>query len=142
MSYTTFEFYKDIYFGNSITEENFPRVSERASEYIDYLTFNRINEEILQEYNIKIQKLCCAIADFLNDIDIYNASMSNNSDNRPISSKTVGSISVTYANKVSYVESYVTDTSKINAHIYDLVSRYLADTGLLNGNIKKVRFKR
>lgn len=142
MSYTTFDFYKNTYFGNSITEENFPRVSERASEYIDYLTFNRINDEILQEYSIKIQKSCCAIAEFLNDIDIYNASTSNNSNSRQISSKTVGSISVTYSSKVSYIESYISDTSKIDTHIYELASRYLIDTGLMNGSIKKARFKR
>lgn len=141
MCYTTFDFYQNTYFGNSITEENFPRVSERASEYIDYLTFNRINEEILQEYSVKIQKSCCAIAEFLNDIDVYNASISNN-DTRMISSKTVGSISVTYASKVSYIESYINDTSKIDTHIYELASRYLVDTGLMNGCIKKARFKR
>lgn len=142
MGYTTFDFYKNTYFGNSITEENFPKVSARASEYIDYLTFNRINDEILQEYSIKIQNSCCAVAEFLNDIDTYNASTSNNSDNRQISSKTVGSISVKYASKVSYIESYINDTSKIDTHIYELVSRYLVDTGLMNGCIKKARFKR
>lgn len=142
MSYTTFDFYKNTYFGNSITEENFLRVSERASEHIDYLTFNRINDEILQEYSVKIQKSCCAIAEFLNDIDIYNASTSNNSNSRQISSKTVGSISVTYSSKVSYIESYISDTSKIDTHIYELASRYLIDTGLMNGSIKKARFKR
>lgn len=142
MSYTTFDFYKNTYFGSSIAEKDFPRVSERASEYVDHLTFNRIDEENLQKYTVQIQKLCCSIADFLNDIDIYNVSISNNDDNRILSSKTVGSISVTYASKVSYVESYITDNSKIDIHIYELASRYLADTGLLNGCIKKAHFKR
>lgn len=142
MSYTTFDFYKNTYFGNSIVEDDFFRVSERASEHIDYLTFNRINDEILQEYNIKIQKSCCAVAEFLNDIDIYNASMLNDSDSRPISSKTVGNISITYASKVSYIENYISDSSKIDTHIYELASRYLIDTGLMNRNIKKIRFMR
>lgn len=142
MSYTTFDFYKNTYFGNSISEENFSRVSERASEWIDYLTFNRITNEILLEYNIKIQKTCCAIAEFFNDIDIYNSCTLDNTDNRQISSKTVGSISITYTNKVSYVEKYINDNSKINTHIYELALHYLSNTGLVNGYIENVRFMR
>lgn len=140
--YTTYDFYKDTYLGTSIKEENFNSFCYRASEYLDYYTFNRINDGILLQYSTQIQSVCCAIADFLNDVEQYNSNSLSNSDSKAISSKTVGSISVSYMTTKSYMESYMTDTSKIDSHIYDLLSKYLIGTSLLYNGIDKVHFKR
>ena len=69
MGYTTFEFYTDSYFGDSIAESSFPKWNERASEKLDFLTNGNITEESVEEFDEKIQKATCALADLLYQID-------------------------------------------------------------------------
>ena len=38
MGYTTFEFYRDSYYGDSIGESLFPKWNDRASEKLEQLT--------------------------------------------------------------------------------------------------------
>lgn len=44
MAYCDYDFYKNEYLGNVVAEVDFPRLAERASEKIDMLTFERIEE--------------------------------------------------------------------------------------------------
>ena len=43
MAYCDYDFYTNKYLGNVITEADFPRLSERASEKLDRLTFDRLS---------------------------------------------------------------------------------------------------
>ena len=42
MAYADYEFYKTSFFGNVVPESDFNRFSERASDFIDMLTFDRL----------------------------------------------------------------------------------------------------
>ena len=48
MAYADYEFYKDRYYGSMIPEADFPRLSERASDFIDTLTFDRLVDGLPQ----------------------------------------------------------------------------------------------
>ena len=56
MGYTTFEFYRDSYYGDSIEESLFPKWEDRATTKLDQLTYGNITEESLQDTMSRFRK--------------------------------------------------------------------------------------
>ena len=78
MAYTDYQFYTTKYFGDAVTEEEFPKYAERASERVDSITFDRLADGLPEDVraNTKVQKAVCAVAEALHQIDsIRKASM-------------------------------------------------------------------
>lgn len=130
MAYADFDFYTGTYAGNAVRAEDFPRLSERSSEIIDDFTYHRIDENTIEKYNMPVKKACCAVCDYLNNIEIVNDTL-RNPEKHIVTSETAGNISKTYANPLSTVS----DENIRNAEIYNIISRYLACTGLMNRNV-------
>ena len=42
MAYADYEFYKTSYFGSVVPETDFPRLAERASDFVDTMTLDRL----------------------------------------------------------------------------------------------------
>ena len=42
MAYADYEFYTTSYFGSAVPETDFPRLAERASDFVDTMTFDRL----------------------------------------------------------------------------------------------------
>lgn len=65
MAYADLEFYKTSYFGNVVPDSDFPRVAERASDYIDHITFDRLADWMPEEerQQTRIKKAVCALAE-------------------------------------------------------------------------------
>ena len=42
MAYTTFTFYEQTYHGNVIPSDEFDRIADRASDFLDTITFDRL----------------------------------------------------------------------------------------------------
>lgn len=80
MAYADYTFYTTSYYGSKIPENDFPYFSERASDYIDSLSFAETDE-------ISLAKACCACAEIM-----YSAQ-----PEKQISSEKVGDYSVSYA---------------------------------------------
>ena len=72
MAYADYEFYKTSFFGNVVPESDFKRFSERASDFIDQLTFDRLADGLPwdERQQKRIKKAVCAAADILYQIDI------------------------------------------------------------------------
>ena len=72
MAYADYEFYKTSFFGNVVPESDFNRFSERASVFIDLLTFDRLTDglPVDERQQKRIKKAVCAAADILYQIDI------------------------------------------------------------------------
>lgn len=72
MAYTNYEFYKEQYFGTIIPEADFPRLAERASDFIDTITFDRLVDGLPAEERAatKVQKAVCAVAETLYQIGL------------------------------------------------------------------------
>ena len=72
MAYADYEFYKTSFFGNVVPESDFMRFSERASDFIDLLTFDRLTDVLPgdERQQKRIKKAVCAAADILYRIDI------------------------------------------------------------------------
>lgn len=72
MAYTDYEFYKNRYFGTIIPEADFPRLSERASDFIDTITSDRLADGLPtnERAAAKVQKAVCAVAEALYQIGL------------------------------------------------------------------------
>lgn len=93
MSYCDYEFYTEVYFGNQIAEDDFPRLSSRASDYIRFVT-KGISDNV-EGLNLEaVKKATCAIAEILLDESRMAANVF--SEGNAVSSETVGSWSKSY----------------------------------------------
>ena len=98
MVYTSYEFYKNEYFGDAIADADFLKYELKARMKLNYLTEKRITAEILADetMNHLIQMSVCAIADELYKID-KAADMTGTTENgegKIIKSKSSGSESI------------------------------------------------
>lgn len=115
MIYADYSYYKDQFHGSLIPEAEFEYRSARASEYLDWATFGRISEELMESDTaaaLKIRSCCCAVAEADHSYEKIAGK----------TSEKIGSYSVSYAER--------TDEAKNNA-LYRLVDMYLGNTGLL-----------
>lgn len=93
MAYADYDFYLNTYFGNVISEEDFPRLSGRASDYIRAVT-QGISDRVDGWQLEAVKKCACAVADTLLDEEVMTANAY--SGGAQVSSETVGSWSRSY----------------------------------------------
>ena len=55
MAYADYEFYTTSYFGSAVPETDFPRLAERASDFVDTMTFDRKNLTLTLSKPVKIK---------------------------------------------------------------------------------------
>ena len=101
--YADYDFYLNEYFGDAISPEDFPRLSERASDYVRAAT--RGISDTVDSWQLEAVKKCaCAVADVLLDESIMTANVY--SGEQAVSSETVGGWSRSYkAPSVSSAEA-------------------------------------
>ena len=91
--YADYDFYLNEYHGNAISHEDFPQLSERASDYIRGAT--RFISDKVDGVALKaVRKCACAIADVLLDEAIMTAGAF--SGEQAVSSESVGGWSKSY----------------------------------------------
>ena len=106
MAYADFGYYQDFFLGKLITDmEQFRTLSERASEYIDMVTFYRINTDILKDKSIEklIKKCTCAVAEAYYIYDITQLNDGNITGAK--TSEKIGQYSVSWANPLDSLEN-------------------------------------
>ena len=111
MAYTDFEFYATIYHGNVVPESDFPRIADRASDFLDVITFDRLADGLPSDERAaaKVQKAVCAVADKLYELELADkqalsaatggtsSSGSGGATSGVITSRSAGSESISYA---------------------------------------------
>lgn len=72
MAYTDFEFYATTYHGNVVSEADFPRIADRASDFLDVITFDRLVDGLPdnERAKTKVQKAVCAVCDKLYQLEL------------------------------------------------------------------------
>ena len=72
MAYADYEFYKTSFFGNVVPESDFMRMSERASDFIDSLTFDRLADGLPSDdrQQKRIKKAVCSLAELMYQIEL------------------------------------------------------------------------
>ncbi|WP_312072021.1 hypothetical protein [Anaerotignum propionicum] len=112
MAYATYDYYTSGYLGKSIPEADFERLSERASEYIDHVTFGRAQD--YDDTTELLKKACCAVA------EAYQL----NEQGGSVVAETVGKFTRNYAAGVSTMPTE-------SQRLYTAINRYLGRTGRL-----------
>lgn len=121
MVYATYEYYTELYGGEMIPKDTFPRMIAKARQYIDNFTFGRITEGDMEMFP-SISACACEMAEM-----IYKA-QSNSVPGREVKSENTDGYSVTYVTERVDGE---TEESAMRRKLYALAEVYLMNTGLL-----------
>lgn len=134
--YANYEFYTTVFFGDTLTADNANKWIDRASDYVDTITFNRLKTAFPTEETdvIRVKKAVCAIADALYFIDTQRraGAASVGADGKltgAIASMSSGRESVSFATGGT-ASVYSAAASNIGAQ--DSYTRYVAETYLAN----------
>lgn len=134
MGYTTFEFYESKYYGDSIEESLFPKWESRASDKLNQLTYGHINEDTLKEFDERIQKATCALADLLYQID-FKTNHASDEKGGNVKSMSSGWRSISFGTNETLVDKVLNDKGAQNRLCYDTVCEYLSGTGVLYAGV-------
>lgn len=76
MAYSDYTFYTDSFFGDVLTKDNFNRFAERASDFMDTITFKRLVDGLPSDaWDAKrVQKCVCALAEIYYYLDLAQKS--------------------------------------------------------------------
>lgn len=105
-----YAYYRDEYKG-TMPEDDFNRLSRRASAYIDNITFGRAGRNNMEKIQNKVKDACCAIADVL-----YQKEQGGE-----LTAQTVG----------SWSKHFASSGKTLDQKQYEVAEIYLATTGLM-----------
>ena len=148
MAYADYEFYRTKYYGSAIPDsQSFDKQAERASDFLDIITFNRLVNGLPdnERAQTKIKKAVCALADKLYGLDLAEkqalsaaagsiTSGTGGATTGGITAKSSGSESISYASPSeiangakawSTVYSAAGDEQATNKLLYDTAKVYL-----------------
>ena len=111
MAYVDYDFYTTSYFGSVVPQSDFLRVAERASDFVDTMTFDRLVDGLPSDERSqkRIKKAVCALADKIYELDLAEKNSvvaaggstttvgTNGSTTGIITSVSSGSESISYA---------------------------------------------
>ncbi|MDE6005492.1 MAG: hypothetical protein K2G88_08925 [Oscillospiraceae bacterium] len=131
MAYADFPYYQDFFIGTMITDAGmFRQLSERASEYLDMITFGRLCLKIPDEYETLVKKCCCAIAEAI--YLFFRDNLDSDSAGKPKTQETIGAYSVSYASISDTISALLNGNSAgLQDYLYRIAMKYLGRTGLL-----------
>ena len=117
-----YNFYRETYFGDLLTAENFPKYASRADSFLDELTTGKYECDRLSQKAVEAVKMAeCAIAELC--LNLEQAELQSDAAWK-VEGEKVGNHSVTYRNNAEIAEQ----TEK---QIHNVATRYLARWGLL-----------
>jgi hypothetical protein len=136
--YADYQFYTEDYFGSSIAEADFPRLSSRASDFLDYYTRGKAVDVEESTTLTALKKACCAVAEAMKENEdrqklaerATQAALSESGGE--VKSETVGSHSASYTTAADYASANTVDARKAQMAMYaSVAAQYLVNTGLL-----------
>ena len=79
MAYADYDFYKTSYFGSAVPETDFPRLAERASDFVNTMTFDRLVDGLPtnERSQKRIKKAVCSLAELMYQIELAEKNATN-----------------------------------------------------------------
>lgn len=79
MAYADYDFYTTSYFGSVVPETDFPRLAERASDFVDTMTFDRLVDGLPTDKRAqkRIKKAVCSLAELMYQIELAERNATN-----------------------------------------------------------------
>lgn len=136
MSYATFDYYAEAYHG-SMPEECFQVAADRATGFMDYVTFLRVAKKADDE---NVKRCCCAMADLYHQYELTRSETLNlisgetttdGNDGKDIKSETVGGFSRTFVTNVERITALKQSQKELKEQLFSVASEYLAPLGLM-----------
>ena len=140
--YATYQDYTAIYHGDVLTEDNADKWLDRASDFVDKITFGRLRTAYPedQQSDIYVKKSVCAVAEALYLIDVQKKAgaakvEADGSFKNPVASVSSGRESVSYALNGGSTVYAAAASSKAAADSYtmSIAVDYLANVTDANG---------
>lgn len=102
MAYADYEFYTTSCFGSVVPETDFPRLAEKASDFIDTMTFNRLVDGLPtnERSQKRIKKTVCSLAELMYQIELAEKNAINQASAN-VTDINVGNISTGIVTSVS-----------------------------------------
>ncbi len=116
MAYADYDFYTESYYGNVVPEADFDRLADRASDFIDVMTFDRLVDglPVDKRSQKRIKKAVCSLAELMYQIELAEKNAINQASAN-LTDTNVGNIStgiVTSVSSGSESISYATPQQK------------------------------
>lgn len=134
MGYADYEYYTTTYFGQTISEAEFPRLSLRASSFLDYYTQGRAAQNAGLE---AVKMACCALSEQYQLMETAQQAASKSlstaleASGGEVQSETVGSWSKSFRSSGDTAASVLAAAKTGQASLASIAAQYLAGTGLL-----------
>lgn len=132
MIYADYEYYSCTYCGTAAKDEDFPRLSVRASSFLDYYTRNKAKDNADLD---AVKMCCCALIDKYAVIEaaqaLAAAKMVEAANGDNVKSETVGGYSRTLATGGESALAAINVTDGAKKLLAATCNKYLAHTGLL-----------
>lgn len=79
MAYADYEFYTTSYFGSVVPETDFPRLAERASDFVDLMTSDRLVDGLPtnERSQKRIKKAVCSLTELMYQIELAEKNATN-----------------------------------------------------------------
>ena len=102
MAYADYEFYTTSYFGSAVPESDFPRLAERASDFVDAMTFDRLVDGLPtnERSQKRVKKAVCSLAELMYQIELAEKNAINQASAN-VTDTNVGNISTGIVTSVS-----------------------------------------
>lgn len=126
MAYADYAYYTNEFYGTAIAEADFPGLSVRASQMVDYYTSGRARTATDSDL-IAVKNATCALAEVIQDENRLTAATFTSDRASQVQSETVGSWSRSYGSAAATG----TDLDMIAGRKKDAVLMYLGNTGML-----------
>ena len=102
MAYADYEFYTTSCFGSVVPETDFPRLAERASDFVDTMTFDRLVDGLPtnERSQKRVKKAVCSLAELMYQIELAEKNAINQASAN-VTDTNVGNISTGIVTSVS-----------------------------------------
>lgn len=102
MAYADYEFYTTSCFGSVVPETDFPRLVERASDFVDTMTFERLVDGLPTDERSqkRVKKAVCSLAELMYQIELAEKNAINQASAN-VTDTNVGNISTGIVTSVS-----------------------------------------
>lgn len=79
MAYADYDFYTTSYFGSVVPETDFPRLAERASDFVNTMTFDRLVDGLPtnKRSQKRIKKAVCSLTELMYQIELAEKNATN-----------------------------------------------------------------
>lgn len=137
MVYADYPYYTNVYWGKTVSEEDWPRLVTRASAFLDYATMGRAAKHAAME---AVKLACCALAERYQTIETAQALAARSlktsaesaaTDEGELSSQTVGDWTRSFKSGGSSAKDALSAATTAQETLLDTVRMYLGGTGLL-----------